>query len=243
MIGNPHSQCLSQQLAENGFLSLLSVLDTSDVTQIETLLDPLFATHADKLCQLGVFGHNDTAELPRPTRLDPKLRTVRAVAKCTALAEQIWGSPVYFAGDHAIYKSPRSSSDTAWHQDEAYDKNWRKQPSLTMWIPLQSVGMNGGCMRFLLGSHLGGLLPHIPRDHDHRNHAKEAVGAEVANAVECPMDVGDLSVHLPRTVHGTGANETNFPRKAWILSFTPKSGYCWRRMSNYVVRSLSNVAT
>lgn len=238
-----HSGYLNRQLARDGFLTLPGVLDASDVSQIEALLDPLFVTHADKLFQLGAFGHDDTAELLRPTQLDPKLRTVRAVAKCTALAEQVLGSPVYFTGDHAIYKSPRGDSATAWHQDEAYDRNWLKQPSLTIWIPLQTVEKDGGCMRFLPQSHLGGLLPHRPRESDHRNHSKEAVGADLSTAVECPMDLGDLSIHLPKTVHGAGANESEFPRKAWILSFAPRAGYHWRRLANYAVRRLSNVTT
>lgn len=38
-------------------------------------------------------------------------------------------------------------------------------------------------------------------------------------AVACPLPAGGMTIHQPKTLHYTGPNRTNTPRRAYILFF------------------------
>jgi ectoine hydroxylase-related dioxygenase (phytanoyl-CoA dioxygenase family) len=98
-----------------------------------------------------------------------------------------------------------------------------------VWIPLQDVSLEMGCMEFIPGSHLGPVLPHHPRGHDAAAHMMVADGVDPASAVACPLRAGGATIHTPRTLHRTGPNRSEHPRLAWIVEFSPSSRPRWRR--------------
>ena len=59
-------------------------------------------------------------------------------------------------------------------------------------------------------------------------HVREATGIDTGGAVACPLRVGDVTVHVPRTLHYTGPNLTPWPRIAWSLEFGPRRGLGFR---------------
>jgi hypothetical protein len=60
-----------------------------------------------------------------------------------------------------------------------------------------------------------GSLSSIGRD------ALEVIGVEESAALACPVPAGGFTVHGELAVHGSGTNETDDVRAAWILKFAP----------------------
>lgn len=126
----------------------------------------------------------------------------------------------HFRFDHAILKRPMRAARTPWHQDAPYaGSKFKNLPELHFWIPFDDVFEKDGCMEYLPGSHLSGLVSHQAFD---RTAARPGWSAEVADtqhAVSCPVRAGGMLIHTPLTLHAAGANRSCRPRLAWILHF------------------------
>jgi len=87
---------------------------------------------------------------------------------------------------------------------------------------MHDVSVERGCMQFIPGSHRGNIHKHHRLQHLRHAHALEADDVDVSRAVACPLRAGDVTVHMPRTLHYTGPNQTPLPRLAWSLEFGPR---------------------
>ena len=101
------------------------------------------------------------------------------------------------------------SEPTPPHQDGAYFLLRPADAAVTLWVALDAVDDENGCVRYCVGSHRGGLLPHAPSGV--LGFSREAcAGAALAAALarEEPQHAapGDLLAHDPLTVHRAGAN-------------------------------------
>jgi hypothetical protein len=223
----------AQQFARNGFASIQSLTTPQDIARIRSLLDPLFERF-DSLGDRAVDIAGPRApgaamrspEINEAVKLEPALKNTLAYARCKQIAREFLGVPVGYMFDHAIYKLPRNKASTAWHQDEAYSGRTIPLRSVHFWIPLQDATVDNGCMWFIPGSNLGGVLPHHVAAVRTIGPAHKPAGATITTndvdptkAVACPLQVGSATVHHPLTLHYTGANQTDAYRRAWILHF------------------------
>jgi ectoine hydroxylase-related dioxygenase (phytanoyl-CoA dioxygenase family) len=219
------------QWADQGFLALPRLLRPAAIEEVRALLDPVFARFPQLPSHVArdlADGRADadmarSAEIERPSRIEPQLRATEAFAACQSLAQAIAGPTARYAFDHAIYKAPYNDSATPWHQDQAYTGHQRLLQTVHFWIPLQPATIENGCMHFIPRSHVGGLVRHRVGGNGHLRTA--AVGAD-ARSVACPLPVGGVTIHSPLTLHYTGPNRTASVRKAWILHFGP-----WGRLA------------
>ena len=87
-------------------------------------------------------------------------------------------------------------------------------------MPLQEATLENGCMVFLPGSHKREITPHQSIGGDTRVHGLEMLDAvDEAKAVACPLPAGGATFHDSRTMHFTGANRSQVPRRAYIIGF------------------------
>jgi hypothetical protein len=221
-----------------GFLVLRHLTTTADVERIREIVLDLYARFgslpAGHTVDLGddgrPTGQGQIPEINWAARLAPALRRTLACRRARQIAAQLLGRPVEATGyDHAILKPPFNRRETPWHQDEAYTSDRGVFGSVHVWIPLQDVTAAMGCMEFVPGSHTGLLLPHHRKGRRASAHALETEQVDAAQAVVCPLRVGEATVHLPRTLHRTGPNLTAVPRLAWSVEFGPPARPTWRR--------------
>ena len=223
----------AQEYDRNGFASVQSLTTADDIALIRSLLDPLFAKF-DSLGEraVDIAGPRVEGMTPRSPEINeavkivPALRNTLTYARCREMAREILGVPVGYVFDHAIYKTPHNQAATAWHQDEAYSARAIALRSVHFWIPLQQATVDNGCMWFVPGSHLGGVLPHHVAAHRTVGPNQTPAGATLTThavdptkAVACPLEVGGATLHHPLTLHYAGANQTADYRRAWILHF------------------------
>ncbi len=211
----------------NGFLVLEQVTTREEVERMRAAYDEIFARRAGREdgMHLDPGGPdqdvNDITleQILNPMAYHEDLRDTLYAANVRGIARQLLGEEASGGGGHAIYKHP-GGMETPWHQDEAYWGPAMEYRSFSVWMPLQDVTVEGGCMQFIPGSHrLPEILPHRHIGDDPRVHGLELVpGAyECRDAVACPLPAGGATVHLNNTLHYCGPNRTDVPRRAFIL--------------------------
>lgn len=241
----------------DGYLQIESLTTAEDIARIRSLLDPLF----DKFESIGpnavdIGGPQDKGAPPRQPEINeaihfvPALRRTEVFARCRELARRILGVPVGYVFDHAIYKPPHNNTPTAWHQDEGYNKQPIPLRAVHFWIPLQPVNVENGCMWFVPGSHLGGLLPHHVVHLRPGGATTHSLGATIATnsfdssrAVACPLPLGGATAHHPLTLHYTGPNQSDTYRKAWIVHFAAYGFFRFRLHPKCVAKRLRALIT
>ncbi|HEY0931303.1 MAG TPA: phytanoyl-CoA dioxygenase family protein [Gemmatimonas sp.] len=224
----------------DGFVVLSDLFSAAMLDEVRSLLDPLFSrfnelpTHVRR--DLGAE-HRDSleaearsAEINRPTSLEPRLRASGVFRVCRAVARQLTGHAAAYTFDHAIYKTPNNQRPTHWHQDQAYSGHRRVLNTVHFWVPLQEATLQNGCMQFVPGSHLSGPVPHVHHPNGHTLHVNAPAEEHIR---VCPVPIGGCTIHGPLTMHYTGPNVSAEIRRAWILHFGP-----WGRLSKYRPRIL-----
>jgi len=148
------------------------------------------------------------------------------------------GAPVEFWYDQFLGKPPAVSVPTYWHQDEGYWGRNLDDKGITCWMPLHAVDERNGCMHFIDGGHLGGVLEHTQP----ANVQSDLLVCDPADgtAVSCPINLGDVTFHHSKTPHMTTANTSD----DWRLAVTqhmqvPDSGgegdhYPWKVYVNQI---------
>ena len=111
-------------------------------------------------------------------------------------------------------KPARVGKETPPHQDGFY---FKLEPSeaLTLWLALDVVNEENGCVRFVSGSNRRGMRPHQLSNVLGFSQGIVDYG-EADNAAEVAIhaDPGDLSVHHCMTIHRADPNPSERPRRA-----------------------------
>ena len=131
--------------------------------------------------------------------------------------------------DQLLYKPGQGAAagsragNVGWHQDHGY---WRcAQPEmLTAWIALVDVDETNGCMQFVPGSHQWGLLPESDFFNTDLDTMKEKIAALTGRPFKTApsrLKAGEVSFHHSLTIHGSGPNLTDAPRRSLVLHLMP----------------------
>ena len=132
-----------------------------------------------------------------------------------AVAEALLGEPAYAAtgaraatGAEWFNKPAGTQHVTPPHQDNYYF--CLKPPQvLTMWLALDTVDEENGCLRYVRGSHTQGARPHGPTSTLGFSQAVTEYGAtERAREVAVPAQPGDVLVHHGNTIHRADVNSS-----------------------------------
>ena len=219
----------------DGYLVLDKLTESQEIDRLREIYDDLFARRAgrEEGMQFDLGGTDEEgkeAVLPQilaPRKYAPELSRGLFLANAEAVAKQLLGDAADFKGDHAIFKPARTGAATPWHQDEAY---W--SPSLiftnfSLWMPLQDVTVENGCLWFVPGSHEFDVWPHRSIGGDPRVHGLEVDEAKLTGeqraildkAVPAPIPAGGCTIHLNRTLHYAGPNTSEVPRRAYIIGY------------------------
>ncbi|MEE2615055.1 MAG: phytanoyl-CoA dioxygenase family protein [Verrucomicrobiota bacterium] len=125
------------------------------------------------------------------------------------LAEVLLGEEVVPKNLQYFNKPPLLGLATPPHQDGYY---FMLEPSsaLTMWLALDVVDEENGCMRYVRGSHKKGMRLHKRTQTLGFSQGITDFGTEddMANEIVCRAKPGDLLAHQAMTVHRADANNS-----------------------------------
>jgi Phytanoyl-CoA dioxygenase (PhyH) len=217
----------------DGFLLVEGLATDEEIASLRALFERMFSERrgwdeGDLFDMVGLDTPEQELALPqllRPSEYEPLLRQTKLVSSARSIAEQILGPKLENDLEHAIRKPAFNGAATPWHQDDAFHRQGSGMPeSISIWMPLQDVTVESGCMRYIRGSNLGPLYPHRSPRNDPRIHGLETISPpDLTNCVAVPMRAGDAVIHLSRTLHGAGVNSSDEPRLAYILGYSVRT--------------------
>jgi ectoine hydroxylase-related dioxygenase (phytanoyl-CoA dioxygenase family) len=218
----------------DGFLLVKGLTSEEEIASLREPFDRMFAERrgwnaGDLFDMVGVDNPEQEAALPQLVRCSQYepffFRQTRLAASARSIAEQILGPKAENDLEHAIWKPPFNGAATPWHQDDAFHrKGSGVLESVSVWMPLQDVTLESGCMRYIRGSNLGPLFPHRSPRNDPRIHGLETISIpDLTNCIDVPVRAGDAVLHLSRTLHGARVNTSDQPRRAYVLGYSVRS--------------------
>ncbi len=139
-------------------------------------------------------------------------------SKILDVVESILGKNILVAGTCLFVKEPDQKGFISWHQDGKY-QGWEPFNFLTAWLAVTNVNEENGCMRMWPGSHKEKLRIHKDTfDHNNlltRGQTIEDVPEE--KTVPIILKAGQMSIHHPMIVHGSGINLSNKKRIGFAI--------------------------
>jgi ectoine hydroxylase-related dioxygenase (phytanoyl-CoA dioxygenase family) len=219
----------SEQIAEfrdNGFLAVDRIASDDEVARLrdlyaEIVADPTGLTLTYQAERedgtTGIITQVFSPEFKHPELLETEY--IRNATRAVAAVLDVDESDITYGGLMLIYKPAGEGRDTPWHQDEAYwgERNAVRCNSASVWMPLDDVTVESGCMQYLPKTHEGDVLPHIKPDGPEPLHLDPPV--DISSAVPCPIPAGGATIHHCRTIHYGGPNVSMVPRRAMTTIF------------------------
>ena len=213
---------------EEGYLSGVRILDDHQIEvlrkELAGLTDPGHPGH-----HLFYEYHSNESTDPDTVvfhalghwRITPGFHDVLWSPAFLMAAHQLLGGGVRFWHDQIFSKPARHGGVVAWHQDYSYWTRTGPMNHLTCWIGLDDADRQNGCLQYIPGSHRWGLLdrPTLTGDMDGLVQFLDADQRKaMANPVAVELKAGHCTFHHPLMVHGSYANYTERPRRAFVLN-------------------------
>ena len=146
---------------------------------------------------------------------DPRLcEPMRQIVPCDQLA--LWTAKLNF-------KHPRVGSGFGWHQDAPYwihdSDHVEKLPNAM--VLFDDANADNGCLRVIDGSHLAGCLPGCEDGRQLQGFYTHPDCVDESAQVLIEAPAGSAIFFDPYIVHGSGANLSDSPRRAIIITYQP----------------------
>lgn len=214
---------------EHGFISGIKMLDDDQIKVIQNELaeiaDPTHPGH-----ELFYEFHSNESTDPSTIlfhalgawRITQGLHDALWNPRFVMAASQLLGNKaVRFWHDQIFWKPPRQGGVVAWHQDYSYWTRTKPVAHLTCWCGLDDATKENGCLQYISGSHRWGLLPK-PVIAGELQGIKDFLNDEQKMQFENPqvaeVKAGEAIFHHSLTLHGSGANTSSKPRRAFVVN-------------------------
>lgn len=218
---NHNDAQLVERFRADGYVALPGFLNAQEVTSLCEHVERFVRDIAPQMPAEQVF-YEDKADrtslkqLQQMFEYDAFFRSMMFGSRFEKLASTLLQTEVRGVNMQYFNKPPGISQPTPPHQDGYY---FMLEPSeaVTMWLALEDVDEETGCVRYVNGSHLLGLRPHRQTQTLGFSQGILDFGtkADVSNEVPFPAKPGDLLVHHALTIHRADKNRsTTRSRKA-----------------------------
>ena len=212
-----------------GYVSNIKLLETDQVDQLREelslIMDPKNPNH-DLLYEF----HSNESEDPHRVifhslghwRMTPGFHDILWNPAFVMAANQLLGEKgVRFWHDQLFCKPARHGGVVAWHQDYSYWTRTTPMQHLTAWVGLDDSSLENGCLQYIPGSHTWGLLDKPSLTGEMKGLIEfltEEQAAELQNPTAIEMPKGHAAFHHPLLVHGSFENNSEKPRRAFVLN-------------------------
>ncbi len=208
----------------DGFVVVRQFLDEQELGRLRSNLDRYVREVVPKLPATAAFYQDrsrpETLKQMQHMDADPFFRDYTQESKWSGLALTLVGEPAVCTSPEWFNKPPGTEHATPPHQDNFYFC-LRPANVVTIWLALDPVDEENGCLRYVAGSHLRGIRPHG---------ASQVLGfsqaitdfsdRDEAQAVTVHLQPGDAVAHHGETIHRADANRSaTRHRRAFAMVF------------------------
>lgn len=219
---------LRAQFDADGFVVIRSFLSDPDFRELTEQLDRYIGDVVPSLSDGDAFYEDrsrpDTLKQLARIEQDSFFAKYMEHSRWRQTAEALLGEAARAHGAEWFNKPPQTNHVTPPHQDNFY---FCLAPAsvLTMWLALDTIDEENGCLRYVRGSHRRGIRPH------HRTRtlgfsqgiADFGEGDELHEAA-IHAQPNDLLIHHGNTIHRAHANQSaNRHRRSFAMVFQGES--------------------
>jgi len=199
-----------QKYDQDGFVVVRQLLGDKDFKDLKDNVDRYIRDIVPTLPDGDAFYQDrskpETLKQMQRMGNDPYFLEYSKHSRWNALAEALIGEPVTADQGEWFNKPPGTNHVTPPHQDNYY---FCLKPVnvLTIWLALDPVDAENGCLRYVSGSHERGI----------RKHAKSSIlgfsqgiadytADDFTREIAVPLQPGDVVAHHGNTIHRADAN-------------------------------------
>ena len=147
----------------------------------------------------------------------PKVEAFLLDGRLAPIIETCLGQRGMLFNEQFVVKGAGKGASFAWHQDSAY-VGYDHAAYLTVWIALDDATEENGCV-YLLPRNLDdnpGIDPHEWQEES--NELNGYFGSDTGTVMACKA--GTIVAFSSLTLHRSGENRTNAPRRAYVCQFS-----------------------
>ena len=197
-----------KQYEDEGFVSPINIFSKEKARETRNQIE---------LIEKELPGELDKSGRYNAHLISPLLDEVTHNSKILDAVESLIGKNILVCGTTLFIKNPKEKGYVSYHQDAKYiglePHNW-----VTAWVALTDSNEKNGCMKMWPGSHLD------VKNHDEKFNEENLLtrGQTVENVPDnevksVELVAGQMSLHHPRIVHGSGVNKTNDRRIGFVI--------------------------
>ena len=194
---------------EKGYIAPIDVLSRQEANEIRQEIETIEKKWPNALEGIG----RNYVHL-----VSPVFNKVCLNNKILDAVESIIGKNILICGTTLFIKNANEKGFVSFHQDAKYiglePHNW-----VTAWIAVVDSNEENGCMRVWPGSHKENLKNHEQKFDENnlltRGQTIENVPLEETDSVV--LEAGQMSLHHPTVVHGSGLNKSNDRRIGFVI--------------------------
>jgi non-haem Fe2+, alpha-ketoglutarate-dependent halogenase len=197
-----------KQYKDEGFVTPINIFSKEKAKEIRNQIE---------LIEKELPGELDKSGRYNAHLISPLLDEITHNSKILDAVESLIGKNILVCGTTLFIKNPNEKGYVSYHQDAKYiglePHNW-----VTAWVALTDSNEKNGCMKMWPGSHLD-IKNHDEKFNEEnlltRGQTVENVPDNEVKSVE--LVAGQMSLHHPRIVHGSGVNKTNDRRIGFVI--------------------------
>lgn len=203
-----------QQFEEDGFIFFPEFLNTEEISTVKERLGDYLKFKVPEMPPEMVYyedksNQSTLKQLQRLFEFDDFFYKMMFDSRFEKLASILLKDRVIGKNMQYFNKPPLVGKGTPAHQDGYY---FMLQPNeaVTMWMALESVGEENGCVRYVKGSHKKGMRPHGRTRILGFSQGITDFGTseDLENEIFFPTKAGDLLVHHSLTIHRADGNNS-----------------------------------
>ncbi len=220
----------------NGYWLGPKVVSDEQLQQLVAAMDDVYAGKSDTGREPWMGGWRDSGDATEIRKTDnawwanDEIRELALSPLVGAImAKLLRTDEVRLWHDQLLYKPGQGAAaasragNVGWHQDHGY---WQctTDDLATGWVAFQDTDLANGCMQVVPGSHKWGLLPESDFFNTDLDGMKQKLAEHVGHDIvtePCTLKAGHLSFHHCLTIHGSGPNATDTPRRSLVMHMMP----------------------
>jgi ectoine hydroxylase-related dioxygenase (phytanoyl-CoA dioxygenase family) len=198
-----------KQYEETGFISPINVFSKEKAKEIRNEIELIEKKRPKELEKTGRYN----AHL-----VSPLLDAVTHDSKILDAVQSLIGKNILVCGTTLFIKNPNEKGFVSYHQDAKYiglePHNW-----VTAWVAITNSNEKNGCMRMWSGSHKDNIKHHEQK-YDEGNlltRGQTVENVPLDETTPLVLKAGQMSLHHPTIVHGSGLNKTNDRRIGFVV--------------------------
>jgi len=194
---------------DHGYVSPIDILTPDEANEIKTEIEKIEKKWPDELAGLGRnYVH----------MISPVFDKVCHNSKILDVVESIIGKDILVGGTTLFIKDPDKKGFVSWHQDAKYigfePHNW-----VTAWLAITDANEENGCMRMWAGTHKEKIKDHKDTFNENNllTRGQTVQNVPIEKTKPNILKAGQLSLHHPMIVHGSGPNKSKQKRIGFVI--------------------------